>query len=172
MNVDESVKRLIWRFSQKSNGSPKAFTPNQNDLEAVKVVAQWIEAQQQETIREQQLFAKLFVNELTRIFAMTKDLKFSIGQMNFICKMPLSHYTDLFNFMFNNLKYQMYCDSKGIPNEMPDKFTEEERNLVLEHVKSDPEFAKYLGGYWPKEKTEESLSNQITETIQKFKNEV
>lgn len=167
MKVEDALKRLHWRISEQVKKNPTSQAVA-TDVGAINALVKWVQQQQEINTNKQQLFAKLFVNELTRHFSMTKNLSFSIAHMDHLCKLPLHHYTDLFNFFFNNLKYQMYCDQKKIPHDMPDKFTDEEKNMIIDFIQSDSEFKKYIGGYWPKEKTEESLSNQINDMLHKY----
>lgn len=54
MNIKSAFDRLAWRFS-----SGKAFTPNENDLEALKFIAEWINREKQERVEQNRHFAKM-----------------------------------------------------------------------------------------------------------------
>lgn len=166
MKVEDDFKRIFWRFS-KGN-----FTPNQADVDAITRIAEWFNKSQEETIRTHQLFAKMYVKRLTENFGAFRDLKFCLENMDFECKLPLSHYYDEFRFVYNAIKYKMFLESKGQEwVEEPYK-TEEDKQLITEHIINDQEFQKYLFGYWPAEKIETSLNNQLTEVINKYKNHI
>ena len=60
MNVDAAIQRLSWRLE---NG---AFTPNQKDINSFNGLIQWVNDQRKITIRNNQLFAKLYIHFLNQ----------------------------------------------------------------------------------------------------------
>lgn len=164
MTIEKNMQRLFWRFSGKN------FTPNKNDIDALTMVAEWINKCQSETIREQQIFAKLYVRQLRDYLWASGNLKLAIGQMQFILELPLSHYIDMFALDFNILKYRMYCEENNIEWQIPETLTEQERNDIIDYIHTDEKYRKHILGYWTKEKIETSLINELTDTIAKYKN--
>lgn len=65
-DIKKAASRLKWRF-RKEKGSFKSFTPNDNDIEALNCILNWINNQKKETLNNNQLFAKLFIYHLTMI---------------------------------------------------------------------------------------------------------
>lgn len=65
-NLKKSVERLIWRFKPDHTGKAKAFYPNDNDVKALNTILGWINRQKQETVNNNQLFAKLYIYFLTQ----------------------------------------------------------------------------------------------------------
>ena len=59
-NLDKAVNRLRWRFSNETT-----FKPNNEDVEALNTVFEWINHQKKETLNKHTLFAKLFIYHLT-----------------------------------------------------------------------------------------------------------
>jgi hypothetical protein len=59
-NLDKAVNRLSWRFSNETT-----FKPDNNDVEALNTVFEWINHQKKETLNKNTLFAKLFIYHLT-----------------------------------------------------------------------------------------------------------
>ena len=59
-DIKKAASRLSWRFSKK-NGESKAFTPNENDIEAVNTLLTWINKEKENSLYKNELFAKLFI---------------------------------------------------------------------------------------------------------------
>lgn len=163
MTIEQAMKRLYWRFG-KGN-----FTPNENDLEALDFITDWANREMEQAILSQQLFAKLYTHIFTQTLMNRKNLASAVHETNELCQLPLSRFTDDFNFSFNVLKYKMYCDEKGIEYLEEEYRTKEDKELIMWHIENDKEFVKHLLGYWPKEKTEASLTKQISEAINLYK---
>lgn len=58
-NVKKSGERLLWRFKERKN-----FTPNDNDMNALECILEWINRQTSENVKNNQLFAKLYIQYL------------------------------------------------------------------------------------------------------------
>lgn len=56
MNLNKGINRLAWRFS---NG--RSFKPDDLDIEAINSIIDWINNQKEKSIKENKLFAKLFI---------------------------------------------------------------------------------------------------------------
>tara|TARA_R110002050_G_scaffold110178_1_gene222165 strand:- start:2229 stop:2735 length:507 start_codon:yes stop_codon:yes gene_type:complete len=63
-DVKKSGQRLLWRMSPESNGECKSFKPNESDFNALKSILGAINRSQEETISNNQLFAKLYIMQL------------------------------------------------------------------------------------------------------------
>jgi len=163
-SINSAFERIQWQLF-KNKG-----VPNKTDIAAMKFLADWINQQQQETIRTHQLFAKFYVKALTDNFEIYRDFKFALKETESVCKLPLSYQCDLFRFTYNVMKYKMYCDEKGIPYVEEKYRTAEDRELIDDFIKNDQQFKKYLTGYWSQEKIDKSLTNEITHLIQTYKN--
>ena len=67
MEIDKAVQRLGWRFQQASKRTDLKITLNQNDVDALKTIDQYVVKKQKEQYRDHQLFAKLYINYLTEL---------------------------------------------------------------------------------------------------------
>lgn len=56
MILKKAINRMSWRFVGE-----KPFTPNENDIKAVNDIITWINNQKSESIKNNKLFAKLYV---------------------------------------------------------------------------------------------------------------
>lgn len=56
MKIEQQLQRIAWRL-----GSGKAFTPNQNDIEAYNDIAEYIDMKQKQQVIDNQLFGKLYI---------------------------------------------------------------------------------------------------------------
>lgn len=161
MTIEKAFERLYWRFGTKTT-----FSPNQNDLEALNRIAEYINKLTDEKILQHQLFAKLYTQRLTDLFGSYRDLAFALSVLDSECAMPLSHYVDLLHFEYNLNKYKMYCEEKGLTWDEVDARHPETRAIILDLIISDSEYRKHFLGYWPVEKVEMSLKKQIIKEIE------
>ena len=67
MDINRAVQRLGWRFEKASKRSDHRFNINQNDLDALKIIDAFVVKQQKEQLQNQELFAKLYINNLTEL---------------------------------------------------------------------------------------------------------
>lgn len=94
MTTNQAIKRFHWRLS-----TGKAYQPNQNDLEAYNVIAEFIEEKQKKEIIDNQLFGRLYIylfgefvnyynssvmdeipqKELNKL--LTKDMRLLVGEV-------------------------------------------------------------------------------------------
>ncbi len=67
MDINKAVQRLGWRFEQASKRQNHSFPINQNDVDALKVIDAFVVKNQKEQLQNQELFAKLYINNLTEL---------------------------------------------------------------------------------------------------------
>ncbi len=67
MDINKAVQRLGWRFDQASKRQDHSFPINQNDLDALKAIDAFVVKNQKEQLKNQELFAKLYINNLTEL---------------------------------------------------------------------------------------------------------
>ena len=166
--IEKSIDRMFWRI--KEAAKTKKFIPNQSDIDAMTFIANWVNSRNEETLREQQLLAKLYSYVFTDKLSKNLNLAQSIGEMNTLCETPLEYYFKEFHFRFNALKYWSYLEQNKIDFIQEKYQTKEEKELIMWHIQHDENFMKHALGYWSPEKTEISLTNQITDTLYKYKN--
>lgn len=61
MTTREAIKRLGWRFSESAKRSDKSFRINQDDVKALKTIADYYESESKRQIINNQLFGKMYI---------------------------------------------------------------------------------------------------------------
>jgi len=165
MTIEKALQRIVWRVS---NG---AHTPNQNDVEAVTVVAEWINRQKAQELQQNRLFAKMYVYCFIHELEFYKDLKFAQRKLHEILKTSLRQLYSDFKDKLNIIELNALKKSLGFCNLHPLIMTDEqikkEADLIAENTEA---IQKYVFGIWTSEKIENGLNSQISEAINNYKN--
>jgi len=165
MKIETAANRLYWRF-----GNKKSFTPDQTDLEALNSLVDWINGQQKIVLRDQQLFAKLYIHSLKELMLRYGNLENGKHELDTILGLSLAYQVDDFSFKFNIVHYLAYCKMKKIPvADEKEFYSKEGQELIKYHIENDKNFIKEMLGWWSKEKIETSLVKDISEAIEKYK---
>jgi len=174
MNVEKAINRLQWRFKNENVkvGESKIII-NELDVKAVEFLIEWINNQKKETLKENILFAKMFVYCLSNELDFYKDVSFANRKLNDELKLPIEHRYNEFTKKLNNLELNKFLNSKGIITDHFEKMglnceqENKQQELIKEYQK---EATKFIKGVWSIQSVYKSLNNTITETINKFKN--
>lgn len=164
MTIEKAFQRLSWRFS---NGK---FEPNDNDVQALKFIADWVNREKKETLHSQKLFQKMYVYCFFHELAFYKDVHFAQKKLHEVLQLSVArHYSD-FCKKLNSVELEKFKKSIGINPKHPVLLSPEENSndemLILEHA---AELERYVQGVWDQEKVNTSLNNQISEAINKYK---
>ena len=162
MTIEKSFEWLFKRFSSKSI-KPCAF-----DIECLKFIVEWVNREKQKTIKENELFAKLYCHVFIQEIQFYKDMEFAQHSMARILKLPIETHYNLFAKRLNDFELNRYFLSLGIDVE---KNIFEDNSSELKKVEKEA-FEKFVKGKWSQEQVYKSLNNQITETINLYKNEL
>ncbi len=178
MNIEKALNRINWRFKNtqiKINESK--ITINEEDVNAIEFLTNWINNQKKETINQNQLFAKMYCYCLSNEIEFYKDVKFANRKLQEKLNEPIeNHYNKIVNDL-NRLELTKYMQSKGIImdnvelmmlNEAQQLEQNEKQALILKE--NQKEVQMYVLGIFKPENVFKSINNQITECINKFKN--
>jgi hypothetical protein len=165
MTLEKNVERMFWRLS---NGN---FKPNQNDLNAMTEITDWINREQESTLKHNLLLAKLYCVVFIQEIEYMKDINFAQRKIHDILNKTIeTHYRE-FHEKLNTIELLKFSKKIGLSQKHPALMTEEERELDREKIKlNEKEFKRYALGIWEYEKVQTSLNNQITEAINHYKN--
>jgi putative lipase involved disintegration of autophagic bodies len=122
MTLKESMDRLIWRFSKGQ------FTPNKNDIEALKNIAEWINRQKEQDLKSNYLLAKVYTYALNNELIFYKNLEFSNKKLQEVCKQPLETHLNTFLSTLNIQSMVEYQENKNISLKHPLSRNEKEEN--------------------------------------------
>lgn len=165
MTIEKAFQRLSWRFSSGQ------FTPNQNDVDALKFLAEWVNREKESELQQHSIFAKMYVYSFIHELAFYKDLEFAQKKLHEILNQPLRDRYDEFTQRLNALENEKYQKSIGIKQTHPALISDDDRAKEMEIIRQNQQdVAKYLIGIWSAEKVDQSLNNQITEAINRYKN--
>lgn len=161
-NIQKAVKRLSWRLG---NGK---FEPNQNDVDALQFIINWINNEKSELMKDNMLFAKCYVKLLMYETMYFKDVQFASEQLNrFLVETPIETIYDDFAKSLNQLEYEKFMKRHGLIMKHPALLSDEEKdfeNKIIEN--NNEEFNKIIQeGKWTFDQVYKSLNNQITELI-------
>lgn len=163
MTIEKAFQRLTWRFS---NGT---FTPNQNDLDALKFIAKWVNNTKLKEIQENTLLAKVYTYTFMMETLYYKDLKFAQFKMNEISKKTIREHYDDFAKEVNQMELNKFRYAIGLSDRILDMTPEDiEREDRIVHEHSE-DLNKLVIGKYSQDKIDKSLNNQISETINKYK---
>lgn len=165
MTIEKAMQRIVWRVS---NGT---HTPNQNDVEAVTIVAEWINRQKTQEVQQNRLFAKMYVYCFVNELQFYQNLKFAQKRLHEILKTPLIQLYNDFKNKLNDVELNNAQISFGFSNLHPLEMTETQKQKDDDLLKENAEvMQKYLFGIWTSEKIENGLNSQISEAINSYKN--
>jgi glutamyl/glutaminyl-tRNA synthetase len=164
--LEANIKRLFWRIG---NGK---FEPNDKDVKALTEVVEWINRQKVQEINQHHLFAKLYVKAFFEEIEKYKDPQFAQYTLHSHLQKPIETIYLEFENNLNSFEFELFCEKMGIKmGEHPMQTPEEQREFEMEIIKSnESEYLKLVTGKWTTEKIFKALNNQISETINKFKN--
>lgn len=94
-NLDKAINRIAWRFTHD-----KAFKPNENDIDSVNCLIDWINRQRSESVKNNQLFAKLyiyFLNQGIRYYESTVFDDIPKKELSNILNLPLANFYTAFH---------------------------------------------------------------------------
>lgn len=167
MNVEKGLGRFSWRFK---NGN---FTPNQNDINALNGIIQWVNDQRKITLNQNHLFAKLYIyyfNEYLDKYQASVFSDIPQKELSKLLDTPLQLFYQAFVDSLNqNNIYQVMIDNK-ISMTHPWERTKEEEvsdRLGLKNMsKADRE--KMTSMPWKYDEVEYQLNKMVTEAINRF----
>jgi len=165
MSIEKSLQRLHWRISAGNN-----FKPNETDAQALNEIVNWVNASKENTIKENQLFGKLYIIYFGELLEHYKDLEMAQKTMRKSLSDSIIDHTEWFRFKLNNIENMSIYKELGL-YEKPYYFQSKEE-LENEAKVIEENQIKFLASInkWTIEKVAKSLSNQITECINKYKN--
>jgi hypothetical protein len=165
MTIEKAMQRIVWRVS---NGT---HTPNQNDVEAVTIVAEWINRQKTQEIQQNRLFAKMYVYNFVNELQFYQNLKLAQKRLHEILKTPLIQLYNDFKYKLNLIELNNAKINFGFCNLHPLEMTEAEKQKEADLINENTEaMQSYVFGIWTAEKIENGLNSQISEAINQYKN--
>lgn len=137
-------------------------------IEAVNTLVDWINIQKKSYLENHKLFAKIYILYFGNLLNHYKDIEFAQKDLHKSLSDSVQNHAEWFRIIFNTLESEKYNKSIGLSAKHPALQTREEKEADLKIVQANQsEFLLHLN-LWDSEKINESLSNQISEAINKF----
>ena len=173
-NIQKAIDRLQWRFKNENvKVGESKITINELDQKAINFLITWVNDQKQETLRDNELFAKIFCMIFYEEINFYKEPKFALRSIQERLNLPIEMHYDKIHKVINQIELDKYLTSVGIIVDhtesllLTQKQNDEQNSLLKKHSK---EIEIKLKGVWSKPDIYKSLNNTITELINKFKN--
>lgn len=137
-------------------------------IEAVNTLVDWINSQKKSYLENHKLFAKVYILYFGQLLNHYRDVEFAQKELHKSLSDSVPHHAEWFRIIFNSIETEKYSKSIGLSDKHPALKTPEEKEADLKIVQANQsEFLQHLN-LWDSEKINESLSNQISEAINKF----
>jgi hypothetical protein len=173
-NIEKAMEQMAYRLQ---NGK---YEPNQNDLDAFKFMAEWINREKAKEITQNILFAKLFCHTFAQEVEYYKgDFKFAQAIIHEYLKHPIEFYYDKFVKKINDCASNQFIGSLGnqhtsLGYKMGVEqigYSEDDKKVNSKIILDNQiEIEKHFLGIYEEDKVYASLNNTITEFINKYKN--
>jgi len=170
MKLKEAISRLKFTISNQNK-------PNKTDAEALNEILKILELEQEKTIQENLLFAKLYAFTLCELMHHYCDADFANKQINKILSEPIDLRIEYLEQTLKLNDYKNYFTQKNILDPfLKQKTIEELKNIHERFVNKLPElnpleFAK-CGEKWNCESVKYNLETSVNLSIQNFKKNV
>lgn len=177
MYIIKAVRRLGWRFQEASRKEVKSFVINQNDLNALISIANYVEHIQKQQYQDHQLFAKLYIYLYMKILVndgSTIEDGFARRKIYNLLKKPLSQIIEDFQKSLNESgQYAILNEITGRGENhlaIQTKAEKEANFQKLEELLKDPENRiKFFGDIWDYDKVQKLAEAEVNQAINYFK---
>lgn len=169
MNIEKSVKRIAWRFQ---NG----WKPNQNDIDALNDIIDFVNQKQKDQINENQLFAKMYVHIYGEYLKFYKATVFDKAPEMELCKIldtPLSEIIESFRKDLNESERYQIQSSLGFLDKHPatrsEAEKEKEAKITSEIIEDGSVNDVFFNDVWDYKTVERNLIIQINAALNSYK---
>ncbi len=176
MDINKAVQRLGWRFDQASKRRDHSFIINQNDLDALKTIDGFVVKNQKKQYQEYELFAKLYINNLTELIEHYSTTIFDPiprGRIHGILRQSLQDLTEKLKETLNDSEKYDLMKEIGVDLKHPLLRSEVETVNDLDRLQGtldNPENKKrLLGEVWDSETVKGCIEREVNRAINLFR---
>lgn len=160
MKLSDSVKRVRFTIA-------KGNKPNETDIEAFNVICGHLQKDQEETIQENLLFAKLYTYLLGKLTPHYNDVNEANKHLNKILQQPMGYLTNILEMELRAMEVRQVIPDPILNGLPPDKVKE----TMGRYPNLEKEFIS-TWEFWDQENVKAHLDTQINLSIKNFKNHV
>jgi hypothetical protein len=172
MYINKAVKRLGWRFQQAAQANNRVLKLNQNDIDALQSISDYVEKTQRLQFQDNELFAKMYILFYMRILEKDRTTVFETFArrklFNFL-KQPISSMIEKFTDFLNDQEIRNLFEELNIKTVHPAMITENEKsdNLdkVLNALKTPYNFQRFTRDIWDYETVKNCLELEVNQAI-------
>ncbi len=175
MDINKAVQRLGWRFDQASKRPNHSFTINQNDLDALKSIDAFVVKNQKVQLQNQELFAKLYINNLTELMEHYNTSIFDPiprRRIHGILRQSLQELTEKLKDTLNDSEKYELMKEIGVDLKHPLLRSKEETGKDLDKLQgalNDSENRKrLLGEVWDYEAVKDCVEMEVNTAINSY----
>lgn len=179
MEIRKAVQRMGWRFSEAAKKEDRSFKINQQDLEALESIGEYVEQTQKQQYQDHELFAKLFIFTYKRLFEIEGGNILDNGMTakrrkiyNLLSK-PTHQLVEEFTQMLNESEQYALLDHVQGKISHPAELSEADKvrrgEKLKEALKTPENKSKLLGEVWEYEDVKQALEAEVNQAINLFK---
>lgn len=175
MDINKAVQRLGWRFDQASKRQDHSFIINQNDLDALKTIDTFVVKNQKGQLKNQELFAKMYIHNLTELVEYYNTTIFDPiprKRIHEILRQSMPELTEKLKETLNDSEKYELMNEIGVGLKHPlIRSNEETGNGLdkLQEVLVDPENKKrLLGEVWDSKTVKDCIETEVNKVINLF----
>jgi hypothetical protein len=175
MDINKAVQRLGWRFDQASKRPDHSFAINQNDLDALKSIDAFVVKNQKEQLQNQELFAKLYINNLTELLEHYNTTIFDPiprRRIHGILRQSLQELTEKLKDTLNDSEKYELMKEIGVDLRHPLLRSEEETVNDLDKLQGTLDDSgnrkRLLGEVWDYETVKDCVEKEVNKVINSY----
>ena len=185
MNVTRSLEKLIFRFTKSIKNDDgtkrqniKPFYPNQSDIDALKNIISWISEQKLQSISNNRIFAKLFIDQMQHEIWRTSSYDLAVELMQRKLEISLDDYYKSFQtemMMFNfDQAWIVLEGTESLNYEKGVSVSKRKENAKerLQFIKNNElELKKtIISDHWNKKNTNNRLNDMLGDILNQYGN--
>lgn len=172
----KSLDRIVWRFTESAKKN-KPFRVNQNDLDALADLTEFVERAEKNQFEANELFAKLYIYLYMKVLETSNTTVFDNIARKKIGNLLNKSITELMKMFCDSLneseQYQ-FLNELGIEIKHPSLVSEDENKkeieLLRENTKTQEGKDRFFGKVWNLETVKEPLIAEVNQMINLYKN--
>jgi|GEM_PF-3569875 len=164
----KSLQRIGWRFSEAAKRSDKSFKINQNDVDALKDIAQYVEQTQKEQYQANHLFAKLYVYMFMKILEQDGSTVFDNNarrKIGNVLKKPLKQLIEELQRSLNDSEQYGLLENLGIELKHPALRKEGETKKNMETINKLLESETIITDVFDFDTVEQAVMAEVNQQI-------
>lgn len=164
MEIIKATQRLAWRFTEAVKR--KSFVVNQNDIDALNIVGEYVERTQKEQYVNNELFAKLYVYLFMKVLENDKTTVFDNNarrKIGNLLKKPLIQIIEELKNSLNESEQYGFSKELGVkhPSLRTPEETIEENKKLAQAVKNPDNLKRLAGEVWDLETVKTAIEADV-----------